>query len=128
MPEPLAVKLQPDDPDPPLFVRRVARARIWVEALQTKRASDASDVLYEQDENVSLWRVSTDEELRRIAIAINESRDSFREMLDLLPILPTELEQVGVRWDSDPGDTSCPAAGKLHFNAEMNNEARLKLL
>jgi hypothetical protein len=128
MAEPLTLKSRPDLPDPPVFIRSIARARVWTQALQTKQPSDAAELLYEPDDNVSLWRVQDDEELRRVALAINESRDSLRETLDLLPILPAELQDVGIDWDAELGETACPTAARLHFSAEINSEARLRLL
>ena len=128
MPEPLILKAASTDPDPPVFLRRVARARIWAKALETKQPSDASELLFEEDQSVSLWHVGNDEELRRVAMAINESRDSLRETLDLLPILPAELEEAGIKWISELGLTSCPTAAKLHYNAGIDDDARSSLL
>lgn len=128
MSEPLALKPHSELPDPPVFLRSVARARIWTSAKQSKEPLLAADLLYEADNNVSLWKVSDDRELRRVAIAINESRDSLRETIDLLPITPSELTAAGIGFMPELGDSECPTAARLHYSAEIDTDARLRLL
>src|SRR5687767_4792735 len=100
-----------------VFVRTVARGSLWAEAKQAANPQIAEDYLIEEDQQVSLWSVNGDDDLRRVAIAINESRDSPRETIDFLTILPDELSRAGLPIVPTPGETSCPAAAALHFDA-----------
>ena len=120
--EPLTVRGTLGVASGPVFVRRVTRPAIWHDATRT------SDCLYEPDGRVSLWRVGDDQDLRRAAIAINESRESFRERIDFLPILPEELAAAGVDCIQTPGETRCPPAARLHYDAQIGDGNRKRLL
>ncbi len=103
-----------------VFVRRVTRPAIWHDATR------ASECLYEPDGRVSVWRVGNDQDLRRVAIAINESRESFRERIDFL--LPEELTAASVVCIQTRGETKCPAAAQLHYDAQIGDGNRKRLL
>ena len=104
----------------PFFLRRIARSTPWNDALATRDITAVTGYLYEHGQRVSLWQVNSDLDLRRVAIAINESRESFTERVEFLPILPDELNAVGVTCEPTTGETSCPAAAILHYDAEVD--------
>ena len=110
-----------------VFVRKFIRPTPWIEALTTGDMTRVVEEFRDED-GVSLWCVQSDKELRRVAIALNEGRDSFHESLDLLPILPEELRQIGIACTQTPGGTSCPPAAALHYEATMDDSKRRGLL
>ena len=111
----------------PAFLRKVDRARMWDLPPGDRNAETASQVFVEGDRSVSLWLVSNDTELRRVAIAMNENRNSPHERLDLLPIRPEELQAVGAVPQQTPGDTTCEVARRLHHDVDLNSKRRVHL-
>jgi len=112
----------------PLFLRRVARPTPWKQALLTGELANVTGYLIEEGGKVSLWQVQNDLDLRRVAIAVNESRESFTEMIDFLPILPDELTAVGATYEQTRGDTECPAAAQLHYDAAIDEERGSRII
>jgi hypothetical protein len=110
------------------FVRKVARASLWEEALDSGDVEKVISFLRDETGRVSLWRIGTDQELRRAAIALNEGRDSLKERLDLLAILPDELKQVEIRCTRTQGASDCPPAAALHYEADMDEGECRRLL
>jgi len=112
----------------PVFIRKVAKPADWSKARQLNDASLVADYLRDPTGQVSLWRVNNDLELRRVAIALNEGRDSLHERLLLLPILPAELESVGIDYMQNEGATECRAVVDLHYEAAIDDAKRQNLL
>jgi hypothetical protein len=108
-------------------VRKVDRPSPWKKALDAGVAQHAADVLHGPSGSVSLWQIGNDRDLRRVAIAMNERRDSLHEQLDLLPILPQELEDSGIAARETPGASRCPEAGRLHFDAAVSDKQNVEL-
>lgn len=112
----------------PVFLRRVSRSRNWDEPLKNKDPVAAAKVLIERGKSVSLWLVTNDTDLRRVAIAINEGRHvSFHERLSLLPIHQDELDGVGVEFTQIAGLTSCKAAEVLHHDILLDERSAVGL-
>ena len=106
----------------PIFLRRVARPTPWKQALLTGEIANVTGYLIEEGGKVSLWQVQNDLDLRRVAIAVNESRESFTEKIEFLPILPDELTAVGATCEQTRGETECAAAAQLHYDATIDGE------
>jgi hypothetical protein len=66
---------------------------------------------------ISIYRVGSDEELRRVAIGMNANRDSLSEALAFAVLLPAELVQFGIQLTQTPGDLRCEFANRLHYDA-----------
>ena len=111
----------------PVFLRKVTRAKHWKDPCESDDATGASQVLLEDNGIVSVWFVSDDTDLRRVAIAMNEGRGSFHETLDLLPIQRDELKKIGVTASQTPGDTNCIAAQSLHHDIRLTKSTAVKL-
>jgi len=105
----------------PVFIRKVGRPRNWKEPLSERDVLAARQVFASDGGPVSLWRINSNMELRRVTIAINESRQVFHEKLDLLPILPDEIASLGVMPLQTPGRSECPPAAGLHYDVTMND-------
>ncbi len=112
----------------PFFLRKIARPTPWVQALASGDPSSVRAFLLEPDGKVSLWLVQNDVALRRVAIAVNEGRDSLQERITFLPILPIELESVGIKLAQTPGETNCEAARVLHFDASISEDASSQMV
>jgi hypothetical protein len=112
----------------PWLLRRIARPTPWKDALASGDTAPVKNYLQDSEGKVSLWRIENDLDLRRVAIAINESRDSFREKLEFLPILPAELTRLGVPFQNTPGETACPTAARLHYDADIDEDRGSKLI
>jgi hypothetical protein len=112
----------------PFYLRKIARSTPWLEALTSKDPSAACDFLLEPDGSVSLWFIPDDIALRRVAIAMNESRPSPRASITFLPILPSELISAGIALQQTPGATNCDPARGLHFDAHIDEDLSLKIV
>lgn len=111
-----------------VLVRKVTRASRWNKPLGEGKPEQAVDVFHDPCDRPSLWKVGSATELRRVAIALNEGRDSFSERLDLLVIYPEEFAASGA---SDPiqtpGYTACEVAASLHYEVGLTDESTLVL-
>jgi len=117
-----------ENPSRPAFVRKVARPPLWEESLNSGDVEKVISFLRDETGRVSLWLIGNDQELRRAAIALNEGRDSLDERLNLLVILPHELEQAEIRCARTPGASDCPPAAALHHDANMDEGECRRLL
>jgi hypothetical protein len=82
----------------PVFVRKLARPVHWVgeegDSLDERVKKAVKNVFRSQEEpEISIYQVSSDEELRRVAVGMNANRDSLNESLAFAVILPAELTQ-----------------------------------
>ena len=108
----------------PLFLRKVARVSRWDKGDLER----AMNVFKDPEGEPSLWKVGNDTELRRVAIALNEGRNSLREPLQLLPIHQGDLEAAGITHiDQTSGERRCVAADSLHYVAKMTTKTIEKL-
>src|SRR5262249_14348346 len=104
----------------PVFVRKVSRPTPWEEALLTHNINPVRSFLHDPTGRVSLWRIKSDVDLRRASLALNEGRSSLSEKLFFLLIFQEELSRLGIPFEQTEGETHCPEAAKLHFEAEFS--------
>ena len=114
----------------PLFLRKLRKKRDWGSAEDDpeERLALVREAVFLSDERpYSLFRVSDDEELRRVTMGINGGRASLREDVFYVPILPNELTDAGIAFSQTPGDTSCRMANRLHFDADASEDQLSRL-
>jgi hypothetical protein len=124
--EPLSVKkLSPAGGQ--VFIRKITRRRHWEEPLQQRDSAAAGSIFDDEQNLTSLWRVETDLDLRRVALALNEGRSSPHEEIYLVPIVPHLLTDAGLSLVPSGGATDCPEARMLHFDVPMVADKRAAL-
>lgn len=110
----------------PIFIRKLARASHWGQPSDPidQRVKDAvKNVFRNQEEpEISIYRVSSDLELRRVAVGMNANRDSLSEALAFAVLLPAELAQFGIKLTQTAGDLKCGFANRLHYDAVATDE------
>jgi len=111
----------------PAYLRKISKPRAWKQPLDDKDLAAAAQVFQEGDEPISLWLVSDDIELRRVAIAINEGRGNFHETIDFLPVYPQELLEAGAASQQTLGNTTCRAAQPLDYDVQLDDGSRTRL-
>ena len=111
----------------PTFLRKLTRKNNWDNPLRDCDPQKASKVFVGTDNVTSVYLVHDDIELRRIAVAMNQYRGSMTEKVDLLPIRPSELDEIGVLPQQTPSDLSCNLAKKLHHDLELDEQAAVAL-
>lgn len=111
----------------PLFIRKITRRKNWTEPVERQDSATAASVFNDEQNLTSIWRVETDRDLRRVALALNEGRSSRHEEIFLIPIAPKVLDDAGLKPIPTPGESNCPEAKKLHFEVAMNLDERKTL-
>lgn len=126
MPEPLPVtKLSAAGGQ--VFIRKITRRRHWDEPLGRQDSETAASIFDDEQNLTSIWRVETDLEFRRVALALNEGRSSPHEEIYLVPIVSQLLTDVGLSLIPNGGATDCPEARPLHFDVAMDSQTRAAL-
>lgn len=104
-----------------VFIRKLARASHWGQPADPidQRVKEAVKNIFRNqvEREISVYRVSSDEELRRVAVGMNANRDSLNEALAFAVLLPDELAQHRIQLTQTPGDLKCEFANRLHFDA-----------
>jgi hypothetical protein len=96
--------------DPPCYVRKVDRPGHWGTA-----ATIQEKVLVPDDDGtISVYEVTSAQDLARVAIALNANRSSLTERLLLGAITADELSNIVVQRTN--GATLCKWANHLHHN------------
>lgn len=111
------------------FVHRLVRPKCWSDAMDAQDAKllENEKILENVGDGVSLWRVENHTDLRRVALAINESRTPPTQAAHLLPIFESEFDEVGIRRKKTPGKTECVWARKRHIDADIGNSEKLSI-
>lgn len=111
----------------PALLRKVTRRSHWETALEQNSAMAASAVFREKDNQVSVWSVQSDEDLRRVAVAMNEERGSLHEQVAFVAVQMQEFAAAGIKLQQTPGATTCKAAEALHYDAAVDDVSVLSL-
>lgn len=111
----------------PALLRKVTRRSHWDAALEQNAVTAAAEVFKEKDNQISVWFVRNDEDLRRVAVAMNEERDSLHEAVAFVAIQKQEFADAKIELQQTPGATSCKAAEQLHYDAVVDNKAAVFL-
>lgn len=110
----------------PVFIRKLARASHWGQPdkpIDERVKNAVKNVFRNQEEpEISIYRVNSDEELRRVAVGLNANRSSLNEALAFAVLLPEELVQHGIQVRQTPGDLRCEFANRLHFDATATDD------
>jgi hypothetical protein len=110
----------------PVFIRKLARASHWgqPDIPIDQRVQDAVKKAFrnQPEPEISIYRVSSDEELRRVTVGMNANRSSLHEALAFAVLLPEELEQHGIQLTQTPGDLKCEFANRLHYDAVATDQ------
>src|SRR5436190_7582616 len=68
--------------------------------------------------HISFYLVTSDDDLRRVAIGLNANRGSLTEVFDMLAFLPDEFQAAGLSLRVTPGTTLCKFANLRHHELE----------
>ena len=118
---------------PPAYVRKIRRSDWGAEGDETDARADHAvrRVFLDDMPPYSLYAISSDEDLRRVLLALNSSRaalvseeakarERLRDSLDFVLFLPDETRQAGVTFVVTSGNTPCGYANGLHLDMEAN--------
>lgn len=113
----------------PAFIRRLPKRSDWGgpgDAIDQRVANAVTEGFFKRDTSpFSLWRVTTDEELRRAALALNSTTQSRSQKVEMVAFRPEELQQVGIVAAAEqqkPGNSLCPWANRLHYDLEATRQ------
>lgn len=115
----------------PAYVRKLRRKTDWGtdEDEQNARVRDAVEKLFrsQAEPEISMYLISTDEDLRRVALGLNAGRSSLKETVAFVAFLPQELSDLGIQITQTPGDLPCAYANNLHHDM-TGTDAQLEKL
>lgn len=103
----------------PTFIRKLGRASHWGQPGDpvAQRIQGAVDQVFRNqvEPEMSVYLLNTDEDFRRVAIAMNANRDSLHETIAFITFQPSDLEAVGIPAPLQSiGDLKCDHANALH--------------
>jgi hypothetical protein len=75
----------------------------------------------------SLYLVSSDDDLRRVAIGMNSGRSSYTEPVAMVAFLESELLGLNITCAKTNGATQCEYANNIHFDITATNQQLLDL-
>lgn len=105
---------------PPVQIRMLNSLSDWGAASDAldRRAEHAADngFLRRHTSPFSLFLVESDDDFRRILMALNGNRHDPRDKLDLVGFAPAELGNAGWTGVPTPGNTRCGLANARHFD------------
>jgi hypothetical protein len=117
----------------PAFVRKLGRKRHWgsPDQPEAERIAEILGNVFLNDQlPYSLYRVSSDTDLHRVALALNAGRKagSLTEDSSFVAFGAEELETVNVRAQPTVGDTPCRYANHLHHDASASEDQLRQLV
>ena len=121
---------------PPVFVRKLTRKSHWgiaADPLAERLELAVEKVFPEQSGVFSVFRIETDDDLRRVALAFNANRSSHIERLDLVAFTPVELRRCQISSENVPESrTPCDHANRRHYHlsatqAQLHNLCELAM-
>ncbi len=118
----------------PIFLRKLRNSGSFgfTSTPQTQRARDWLDSIWRVEPHpespFSLFLVNTDDDFHRVILGIGSKRRSPFSDAYFLPILPCDLDSVGLTpTQIDAAELDCPIAKRLHYHLESNEDQLLKL-
>jgi hypothetical protein len=106
-------------PQSPVLVRKLRRKRHWqsLAATDDEQVTEIAQEVFLYDRTpYSMYRVSSEAELDRVALALNSGRDSLTEERCFVWFTDEEVAQAGVPVAVTPGGTPCHLANHLHVD------------
>lgn len=114
-----------------VLVRKLARKRHWGSSDQPAEQRSAevlSNVFLNDDKPYSLYRVNSESELDRVALALNAGRSSLSEECFFAFFTEAELQAASISLTQSAGQTPCRHANHLHFDADAVEAQLLSLI
>lgn len=109
---------------PPAFVRKIQPRGDWGspnDPLDLRVTKAVQNFFIAQGQPpYSFYRVETDEDFGRVALALGSTRQNPTQELDFVAFLPEELQAAGITGKQTNGHTPCPLANRLHYDLAAN--------
>ncbi len=107
----------------PVFLRRLSKRGDWgspEDAMDQRVAHVVGEGFLKRDKSpFSFWLVKNNEELRRVALALNSTTVSSTQKVEVIAFRPAELQEAGITAPlQTPGNSPCPWANRLHFDLD----------
>lgn len=107
----------------PVYLRKLVRKSHWgisSDAIEERLESVAES--FKEDGIYSFYFAQSDDDFHRIAVALNGSRGSLLENLDLVAFTPEDLEHCALRPFDSPGKLTCKYANSKHVDITATKE------
>ena len=115
----------------PAYVRKLRRRSDWGDPSDepAQRAKVAVEKLFrtQSQPEISIYLISNDEDLRRVALGMNAGRDSLKESVPFVAFRSEELRTLGIEATQTPGDLPCGHASSLHYDMIATDDQLLTL-
>jgi hypothetical protein len=107
----------------PFLVVKLGRKRFWGTPDQPldERLDDAVDKVFPPgDRPFSMYRVRSEEDVLRVAVAMNAGRSSLTEDSPFVAFSEEELAQLGITRLDTQGTTACELVNHWHLDADAS--------
>jgi hypothetical protein len=114
----------------PFLIVKLGRKRFWGsldQPLDERLAAAADKIFPSTDRPFSMYRVRSEEDVYRVAVAMNAGRSSLSEDSSFVAFLDEELVQLGITCLDTPGSTACELVNRWHKDADANPSQALDL-
>jgi hypothetical protein len=107
----------------PFLLVKLGRKRFWGnpdQPLDERLAAAVAMIFPPADRPFSIYRVRSEEDVNRVAVAMNAGRSSLSEDSPFVAFLEEELAQLGITCLDTPGNTACALVNRWHLDADAN--------
>lgn len=105
---------------PPVYIRKLPKKSCWGhadDALAARLPAAVDDGFKEGDDaRYSVFLVENDDDLHRVLLGLNSTRQKLTERIPVVAFLPDELQSFGITMERTDGKTLCLHANQLHFD------------
>ena len=115
----------------PAYIRKLDKKSTWgdyTDGLDERVIEAVDGVFPAKESRYSFYLARSDEELRRIVVALNGFRLRPNDKIDFIAFTEDELTIAGITIDELPGNTECKAANLLHVDVHANAHSNFSSL
>jgi len=111
--------------DGPAYIRKLDKKSTWGDRTDTpeERLIKTVDGVFPssgEPQRYSFYWAASDEELKRIVVALNGFRHRKNDKIDFIAFTKDELVSANISICEVPGDTECKAANRLHIDVKAS--------
>ncbi len=116
----------------PFYVRKLDKRSRWghkTDEIEERKRSVCKAIFDPAKTLFSLYQIHSDEDLKRVTIALNASRERLNDQVDYVAFKASEINFADINIiEESPGETDCVAANNLHVDVEGANGLRFLAL
>jgi len=115
----------------PVYIRKLDKKSVWghhSDDLEERVVTAVGGVFPAREPRYSFYLARSDEELKRIVVALNGFRLRPNDKIDFIAFTEDELATVEITIAKLPGNTECKAANHLHVDVHAGTHSNFSSL